>query len=170
MALPSARSRGVAGRIAGRRHANTDERTVRFRPLPQSEPPAAAAREEGRATPGILLVDRDRRSVDQLLLTRCRRAGSTPETATDAATVLSMLPGQRRYGLLITEINTRELDGLALITEARRQQPGLPSIVITANSTESAAIEAANLGVAGYFTKPLVMSRVMAAVLVALGQ
>jgi excisionase family DNA binding protein len=146
-----------------RPHAEPPKRT--FRGLPDNPPPNQGVEASLRR---ILLADRDRRTLDHLG-GALASTGFAMEVASDATAALAMLSGQR-YGLLITEINTRELDGLSLIADARRHQPGLPAIVITANSTESAAIAAANLGVAGYFTKPLVMSRVMAAVLAALGE
>ena len=46
------------------------------------------------------------------------------------------------------------MDGLSVIREARRRAQGLPIIIITGYSTEASAIEAINLGVSGYLTKP----------------
>ena len=53
------------------------------------------------------------------------------------------------------------MDGLTLIREAQRINPTLPAIVITGYSTESTAIEALNLGVAGYLTKPFGTTQVL---------
>ena len=61
------------------------------------------------------------------------------------------------------------LDGLALVREARRVDSSLPAIIITAYSTESSAIEALNLGVAGYLAKPFGATQVLAAAAKALG-
>ena len=46
------------------------------------------------------------------------------------------------------------LDAFALVREARRTVPGVRVMVVTGHSTETAAIEALNLGVAGYLVKP----------------
>ena len=46
------------------------------------------------------------------------------------------------------------IDGLSVIREAKRLKADLPVIIITGYSTETAAIEAVNLGVSGYLTKP----------------
>ena len=46
------------------------------------------------------------------------------------------------------------MDGLSVIREARRSVRELPVIIITGFSTEANAIEALNLGVTGYLTKP----------------
>ena len=53
---------------------------------------------------------------------------------------------------------------------AHRQASNLPVIVITGESTEANAIEALNLGVTGYITKPFRMERVLARVAKALGE
>ena len=62
------------------------------------------------------------------------------------------------------------MDGLSVIREARRQTAELPVIIITGYSTEASAIEAINLGVAGYLTKPFRLPRILAATARALGE
>ena len=61
------------------------------------------------------------------------------------------------------------MDGLTLIRQAKRIKSNLPTIIITGFSTESSAIEALNLGVAGYFTKPFRVPQVLAAASKAIG-
>ena len=46
----------------------------------------------------------------------------------------------------------------------------MPVIVVTGNSTEASAIEAVNLGVSGYLTKPFRVPRVLAVAAKALGE
>ena len=74
------------------------------------------------------------------------------------------------YDLLITDLKMPGMDGLGVIREARRPKADLPVIVITGFSTEASAIEAANLGVAGYLTKPFRVPRVLAVAAKALGE
>ena len=62
------------------------------------------------------------------------------------------------------------MDGLTVIREAKRYKSDLPVIIITGFSTESSAIEAVNLGVAGYLTKPFRVPQVLAAAAKALGE
>ena len=62
------------------------------------------------------------------------------------------------------------MDGLSLIREARRLQPGLRVIIITGYSSEASAIEAVNLGVVGYLVKPFRVPQVLSAVARALGE
>jgi DNA-binding response OmpR family regulator len=54
------------------------------------------------------------------------------------------------------------MDGLSLVREARHQSATLPIVIITGMSSEATAIEAINLGVTGYLTKPFGMERVLA--------
>ena len=74
------------------------------------------------------------------------------------------------YDLLITDLQNagrRRPDG-----DSRRppSQGRLPVIIITGYSTEASAIEAVNLGVSGYLTKPFRVPRVLAAAAKALGE
>lgn len=82
-----------------------------------------------------------------------REAGWTVDTAPDAPLALERLQ-RGPYDLLVTELALPGLDAFALVREARRGAPGLRVMVVTGHSTETAAIEALNLGVAGYLVKP----------------
>jgi len=64
--------------------------------------------------------------------------------------------------LLITDLKMPGVDGLTVIREARRLKADIPVIIITGFSTEASAIEAVNLGVSGYLTKPFRVPRVLA--------
>ena len=59
------------------------------------------------------------------------------------------------YDLLIADLKMPGMDGLTGHPRGEALQTDLPVIIITGFSTESSAIEAVNLGVAGYLTKPL---------------
>ncbi len=74
------------------------------------------------------------------------------------------------YDLLITDLKMPGIDGLTVIREARRLKADIPVIIITGFSTEASAIEAVNLGVSGYLTKPFRVPRVLAAAAKALGE
>ena len=66
------------------------------------------------------------------------------------------------YDLLITELQMPDMDGLTVISEARRLHANLP-VTVTGFSTEARAIEAANVGVSGYLTKPFKVPNVLSA-------
>ena len=54
------------------------------------------------------------------------------------------------------------LDGMSVIAEARRIDALLLVVVITGFSTETTAINAVNIGVSGYLTKPFKVLEVAA--------
>ena len=103
----------------------------------------------------------------------CRRRWrwpSTKSTPRPMAARRSSGCGSAHYDLLIADLKMPGLDGLSLIREAKRLKSDLPVIIITGFSTESSAIEAVNLGVAGYLTKPFRVPQVLAAAARALGE
>jgi len=126
----------------------------------QATPPA------GR--PRILVVD-DEAAIRDLLSKTLALAEYDVDLAPDGRTALERLriiP----YDLLITDLKMPGIDGLTVVREARRLKADLPVIIITGFSTEASAIEAVNLGVSGYLTKPFRVPRVLAAAAKALGE
>jgi excisionase family DNA binding protein len=91
------------------------------------------------------------------------------ETVPDGAAALDRLT-DGSYDLMITDLKMAGMDGLSVIREARRRTKGMPIIIVTGFSTEASAIEALNLGVCGYLTKPFRKPRVLAAATRALGR
>ena len=75
-----------------------------------------------------------------------------------------------QYDLLITDLRMPDVDGLTVIREGRRFRPDLPIVIITGYSTEASAIEAINLGVHGYLTKPFRVAKVLSVAAKALGE
>ena len=118
--------------------------------------------------PRVLVAD-DESSIRELLSKTLALAEYEVETAPDGRAALDRLR-LGRYDLLIADLKMPGLDGLTLIREARRLKSDLPVIIITGFSTESSAIEAVNLGVAGYLTKPFRVPQVLAAAARALGE
>ncbi len=118
--------------------------------------------------PRVLVAD-DESSIRELLSKTLALAEYEVETAQDGRAALDRLR-LGRYDLLIADLKMPGLDGLTLIREARRLKSDLPVIIITGFSTESSAIEAVNLGVSGYLTKPFRVPQVLAAAARALGE
>jgi excisionase family DNA binding protein len=118
--------------------------------------------------PRVLVAD-DESSIRELLSKTLALAEYEVETAPDGRAALDRLR-LGRYDLLIADLKMPGLDGLTLIREARRLKADLPVIIITGFSTESSAIEAVNLGVSGYLTKPFRVPQVLAAAARALGE
>jgi len=116
----------------------------------------------------ILLVD-DEESIRRLL-SRMLESAYDVEVVPDGESAMRLLrEPEAHYDLLISDLNMPGMDGLSLIRAAQRIDAALPAIVITGYSTESSAIEALNLGVAGYLTKPFGTTQVLAAAAKALG-
>jgi excisionase family DNA binding protein len=137
--------------------------------LNSSRPGRGAGTDRGGADrPRILVVD-DEEAVRDLLAKTLTMADYDVDTAGDGPSALDRLRAVE-YDLLITDLKMPGMDGLSVIREARRQSPDLPVIVITGYSTEASAIEAINLGVAGYLTKPFRLPRILAAAARALGE
>jgi excisionase family DNA binding protein len=136
-------------------------RTARQGPPGRSTAPLA-----GRAR--VLVVD-DEATIRDLLAKTLALAEYDVDLAPDGRTALERLriiP----YDLLITDLKMPGVDGLAVIREARRLKADIPVIIITGFSTEASAIEAVNLGVSGYLTKPFRVPRVLAVAAKALGE
>ena len=138
----------------------TERRGVRLSPaLPQS-----ASRTEA---PRVLVAD-DEESIRELLARTLALAEYDVETVGDARAALDRLR-MADYDLLIADLRMPGMDGLLLVREARRMHPTLSVIIITGYSNESSAIDAVNLGVTGYLTKPFRVPQVLAVVARAFG-
>jgi excisionase family DNA binding protein len=120
---------------------------------------------QGRAR--VLVVD-DEASIRDLLSKTLGLAEYEVDTAADASTALGRVRSAA-YDLLITDLKMPGMDGVTLIRQVKRIRAELPVIIITGFSTESSAIEAVNLGVAGYLRKPFRVPEVLAAAAKALG-
>jgi excisionase family DNA binding protein len=129
--------------------------------LPPSRPATGSTR------PRVLVVD-DEASIRDLLSKTLALAEYDVDVAPDGRSALERMR-MYPYDLLIADLKMPGMDGLAVIREAKRYKADLSVIIITGFSTESSAIEAVNLGVAGYLTKPFRVPQVLAAASKALG-
>ena len=118
--------------------------------------------------PRVLVVD-DEASIRDLLSKTLALAEYDVDVAADGRGALDRMR-MHPYDLLIADLRMPGLDGLSVIREAKRLRTDLPVIIITGYSSESSAIEAVNLGVAGYLTKPFRVPQVLAAAAKALGE
>ena len=133
-----------------------------------TQAPARPAPSSAGGRPRVLVVD-DEAAIRDLLSKTLALAEYDVDMAPDGRTALERLriiP----YDLLITDLKMPGVDGLSVIREARRLKADLPVIIITGFSNEASAIEAVNLGVSGYLTKPFRVPRVLAAAAKALGE
>ncbi len=130
--------------------------------------PGTPSRAASLDRPRILVVD-DEQAVRDLLVKTLTMADYEVDTADDGASALDRLRSSD-YDLLITDLKMPGMDGLSVIRQARQQSMALPIIIITGYSTEASAIEAINLGVSGYLTKPFRLPRILSVTARALGE
>ena len=133
-----------------------------------SAAPAPMRPAPGTSRPRVLVVD-DEASIRDLLSKTLALAEYDVDVAPDGRSALERMR-MYPYDLLIADLKMPGMDGLSVIREAKRYKADLPVIVITGFSTEASAIEALNLGVAGYLTKPFRVPQVLAAAAKALGE
>jgi two-component system response regulator FlrC len=139
--------------------------------------PAHAAAPHGSTStsrnghPRGLVVD-DEASIRDLLCKTLQLAEYEVETAPDGGAALTRLRAMgsyERFDLVIADLKMPGMDGLTLIKEVKQLKLDLPVIIITGYSSEKAAIDAVNLGVSGYLTKPFRIPQVLEAAAKALG-
>jgi len=130
--------------------------------------PARRDRSEADCRARVLIVD-DEPSIRDLLSRTLALADYEVDSAPDGTTAVDRLRIMD-YDLLITGLRMPGVDGLSVIREARRLKSNIPIIIVTGHSSEASAIEAINLGVQGYLTKPFRVPRVLAAAAKALGE
>lgn len=138
------------------------------RPRAPRAAPSAKPTAPTTARPRILVAD-DEASIRELLQKTLALADYDVDVASDGRSALERVRAST-YDLLITDLKMPGADGLTVIREARRYRPDLPVIIITGFSTEASAIDALNLGVSGYLTKPFRIPKVLAAAAKALGE
>jgi excisionase family DNA binding protein len=137
----------------------------------RTQPPVrgdSSGRRDGRHR--ILVVDDEPSIREMLSKTLGLVSEYDVETVPDGPAALDRIrETSGNYDLMIADLMMPGMDGLTLIRQVKRTKPDLPVIIITGFSSESSAIEAVNLGVAGYLTKPFRVPQVLAAAAKALG-
>ena len=118
--------------------------------------------------PSILIVD-DEPGVRSSLSGVLRDEGFEVEAAASGEECLERA-ARSTFDVIVLDVWLPGIDGLSVIREAKRLKSDLPVIIITGYSTEMAAIEAVNLGVSGYLTKPFRVPQVLAAAAKAIGE
>jgi excisionase family DNA binding protein len=129
---------------------------------------APAVAQEQHPHKRVLVVD-DEASIRDLLQKTLALAEYEVETAPDAGAALDRLKSHNNFDLLIADLRMPGMDGLSLIKQVKQIKSNLPVIIITGFSSEKSAIDAVNLGVAGYLTKPFRVPQVLEAAAKALG-
>lgn len=100
----------------------------------------------------IVIVDDE--AVNLMLLdVIVRQEGYDPRTFDNPSEAVAYLT-QNKADLLITDFNMPQMNGIELLSKAKEIQPGIKSIMITANGEESVRVEAFEKGVNDFLIKP----------------
>jgi two-component system, NtrC family, response regulator PilR len=101
------------------------------------------------AAPSRVLVVDDERSMRELLTIVLTRDGHDVLAAEDGRAGLEILR-RERIDILITDIRMPDMNGVDVLREAKRIDPDITSIVMTAFASTDTAVEALRLGAADY--------------------
>ncbi len=107
----------------------------------------------------ILVVD-DEKKMRHILQLMLEQEGFRTEQAENGNVALAMLQ-EKAFDMVITDLKMPELDGLSLLQEAKKINPDLPVVVITAYGTIENAVEAMQKGAIDYITKPFEEEKIL---------
>jgi two-component system response regulator GlrR len=114
---------------------------------------ASAAGNQAAARGRILLVDDDP-GLLRLLSIRLRAERYEVEAVESAEAALGVL-SVFRPDLVVSDLRMDAMDGIGLLKEIQRRQPGLCVLLLTAHGTIPDAVEATQSGAFGFLTKPI---------------
>jgi two-component system chemotaxis response regulator CheY len=102
----------------------------------------------------VFLVD-DSTTMLMSLKSALEISGYKVDTASDGEQALNKIKGGLRPDLIITDINMPKMDGLTLISEARKVLRFTPILALTTESQQVKRDEAKKLGATGWLVKPV---------------
>jgi two-component system, NtrC family, response regulator PilR len=124
--------------------ANDEPGTAKSEPGTRNPEPGTSAK--------ILVVD-DERSMRELLSIVLRREGYDVTLAENGRAAMAYLQA-RRFDLLVSDIKMPDMTGVDVLRGAKRIDPDILGIMITAFASADTAIEAMRLGAHDYLSKP----------------
>ena len=102
----------------------------------------------------ILLVE-DKESLARMLEEALATEGLEAEWSANGSEAVRRLAEGRRYAAVITDLRLPGADGLAVVRQARENDPDCPVIVMTGFGTIETAVEAMRLGAYDFIEKPI---------------
>ncbi len=118
---------------------------------------------DSQVHPEPILVVEDEDSVRNLLLRKLTRAGYTAVGAANGIDALALLREQC-FGIVMSDINMPQLNGLELLQIIRETYPDVVVIIVTAYGDLDHAIAAMRLGASDYVVKPFDLDQMINAV------
>ncbi len=116
----------------------------------------------------ILIVDAD--PAESRLSDTLARQGYQSLPARDARAALSILGSGALIDLMVSETELSDMDGMDFLVRVRRICPALPVIIVTSVCSVERYLQAVNLNVIEYLTKPLYLKEFSRIVRLALNQ
>ncbi len=105
------------------------------------------------AIAGSVLVVDDDLAVGKVLEGLLRQEGHDAQWVPSATAALDLL-NQRFFGLVISDVQMPNIDGMELLTRIKQGWPELPVVMITAHGTVAIAVEAMKRGASDFIQKP----------------
>ncbi len=102
--------------------------------------------------PRILVVD-DEEIVRESLTDWLAEEGCAVEAVPDGASAIRRV-GEEAWEVLLVDLKMPGIDGLQVLAEARRLQPGATVVIMTAYASVDTAVQAMKLGAYDYLVKP----------------
>lgn len=116
----------------------------------------------------ILIVD-DLESIHEMLDAVIQPIGYTTAFATDGEIALQKIR-QERYDIILTDINMKPMDGLALLAQIKEADPTAVVIMMSGYANIENATQALKLGAFDYLTKPFKVDQLMNSISRAAGE
>jgi two-component system copper resistance phosphate regulon response regulator CusR len=131
--------------------------------LRETEPAQSTATFNQLAGRRILIVEDDV-SLAGFLASELQTANFTVELVHDGQAALEMLEGERRFDLMILDLNLPKVDGISLLKRAKPSRPKLPMLVLTARSRVEDKVMAFESGADDCLAKPFSFAELLARV------
>jgi two-component system response regulator HydG len=126
----------------------------------ERQPPQRGSEPDDRLR--VLVID-DEEAHAEVVAEALERVGYDCTVATSGTAGARRLD-QDEFDVILTDLRMEDLDGLAILRKAKKEQPDAEVVVITGHGDVKTAVEAIKQGAANYLTKPLDMSELRAVV------
>ena len=106
-----------------------------------------------------VLVVEDEPDIREVLVEYFRSRGYTVTGAADGRSAIAALE-RGAFDLVLTDLQLPGVDGLAVLSAARRLYPSIYVIIVTGYASLDSAIQAVRLGAYDYLTKPFSLGQI----------
>lgn len=118
---------------------------------------------DSAARPARVLVVDDQEFLREVLAEFLEVAGYEVRVAEDGQAAMTELK-ETTFDVVVTDLEMPKIDGLSLVKEINRTNPGAITIVMTGYGTVETALEAMKHGASEYIEKPFTVEQVVASV------